>query len=197
MRESQENIRATVLERFTRTATAPGREKISPLGPESAQALGYDSQVIDSLPSSVTESFCGVGNPLGLGEPRPGQTVLDLGCGAGLDSILAARKVGSTGKVVGVDMTQAMLDKARKNATSLGLKNAEFVRAEIENLPVENGTVDLVISNGVLNLCFDKPKVIAEVFRVLRPGGRLQMADILLAEDVAPEEVAQKGTWSD
>ena len=141
----------------------------------------------------MTESFCGVGNPLGLGEVRPGQTVLDLGSGAGLDSLLAARRVGPTGKVVGVDLCPEMVEKARRNADLLGLQQRRVRAAEIERLPLPDASVDVVISNGVFNLCPDKPGVLAEAFRVLRPGGRLQMADILLHDDVTPEEVAQQG----
>jgi SAM-dependent methyltransferase len=192
-----DEIHAAVEERFARIARSPGQEQKFSVGPASAKALGYETEEIGSLPTSVTESFCGVGNPLGLGEPRPGQTVLDLGCGAGLDCIIAARKVQTKGKIIGVDMTHQMIEKARRNAKDLGLTNLEFRQADIENLLLESGTVDLVISNGVFNLCPAKPKVLAEAFRVLRPGGRLQMADILLHDDITPEEVASKGEWSD
>jgi arsenite methyltransferase len=123
--------------------------------------------------------------------------VLDLGCGAGLDSLLAARRVGPTGRDIGVDMTGPMVEKARANASAVGVGNAEFHRDEAERLPVDDGSVDVVISNGVFNLCPDKPRVLAEVFRVLRPSGRLQMADILLEDAVTPEEVERRGTWSD
>jgi arsenite methyltransferase len=138
-----------------------------------------------------------VGNPFDLGEVLPGQTVLDVGSGAGMDSILAARRVGPSGKVVGVDVTEAMLDKARRNAALLGVANVEFRRAEADVLPTADGTVDVVISNGVFNLCLDKPGVLAEFFRVLKPGGRLRMADILLDDGVTPREVELKGAWSD
>src|SRR6516225_8676090 len=134
---------------------------------------------------------------MALGEVRPGQTVLDLGSGAGMASLLAARRVGPSGKVVGVDLCPAMVEKARRNASLLGLHNVEFVHAAIEKLPLPDASVDVVISNGVFNLCPDEPGVLAEALRVLRPGGRLQMADILLHEDVTPEEVAHKGEWSD
>jgi SAM-dependent methyltransferase len=194
---TDEEIRATILERFTRTAATPDQERKFEVGPDSAKALGYDAQEIDDLPCSVTESFCGVGNPLGLAEPQPGQTVLDLGSGAGLDSVLAARRVVPTGKVTGVDMTEAMIAKARRNADLLRLTNVQFVLGSIDELPLEGESVDIAISNGVFNLCPDKPKVLREVCRVLRPGGRLQMADVLLHEDVTPEDVAKKGTWSD
>jgi arsenite methyltransferase len=197
MPDTAEGIRATVEQRFAQVARSPGQETKFPVGPASAKKLGYDPHEIDLLPPSVTESFCGVGNPLGLGEMRAGQTVLDLGSGAGLDSLLAARKVGPTGKVVGVDLCSEMIEKACNNASLLGLHNVEFVEAEIKNLSLADASVDVVISNGVFNLCPDKPAVLSEAFRVLRPGGRLQMADILLHEDVTPEEVAHKGEWTD
>jgi SAM-dependent methyltransferase len=190
-------IRTAVEQRFAQVARSPDQEKQFPVGPASAKKLGYEPPEIDALPPAVTESFCGVGNPLGLGEIRPGQTVLDLGSGPGLDSLLAARRVGLTGKVVGVDLCPAMVEKARRNARLLGLHNVEFVIGEIEKLLLPDASVDVVISNGVFNLCPDKPGVLAEAFRVLRPGGRLQMADILLHDDVTPEEVAHKGEWSD
>jgi len=192
-----EDIRAAVEQRFAQVARSPGVEKKFPVGPVSAKRLGYDPQEIDALPTSVTESFCGVGNPLGLGDLNAGQSVLDLGSGPGLDSLLADRRVGPTGRVVGVDMCQEMIEKARRSAGLLGLHSVEFLHTGIEKLPLRDGSVDLVISNGVFNLCPDKPKVLAEAFRVLRPGGRLQMADILLHDDVTPEEVANKGEWSD
>lgn len=197
MSQSSEDLRAAVKGRFAAVAVAPGQEKKFPVGPASAKRLGYDPKEIDCLPASVTESFCGVGNPLGLGDVSAGRTVLDLGSGPGLDSLLAARRVGPTGKVLGVDLCPEMVEKARRNAALLGLTNVGFEEAGIEKVPLPGASVDLVISNGVLNLCPDKPAVLAEAFRVLRPGGRLQMADILLHEDVTRDQVAQLGEWSD
>lgn len=197
MNPTSAEIQAAVKECFARVAWSPDQEKKFPVGPASAKKLGYDPAEIDALPASVTESFCGVGNPLGLGDVLPGQTVLDLGSGPGLDSLIAARRVGPTGKVVGVDLCPEMVEKARRNAALLGLDNAEFVEAGIEKVPLPDGSVDLVISNGVLNLCPDKPAVLKEALRVLRPGGRLQMADILLHDDVTQEQVAHLGEWSD
>lgn len=197
MTPSVTELQATVKERFAKVAQSPDQEKRFPVGPASAKKLGYDPIEIDALPASVTESFCGVGNPLGLGELRAGQTVLELGSGPGMDSLLAARKVGPTGKVIGVDMCEEMIAKARHNAKLLNLNNVEFGNAGIEKLPLPDGSVDVVISNGVFNLCPDKTRVLAEAYRVLRPGGRLQMADILLEVGVTPEEVAKKGSWSD
>ncbi len=197
MEDAPANVESAVKERFVALARNPTEEKRFPVGPDSARRLGYPSQEIDSLPAAATESFAGVGSPFTLGELRPGQSVLDLGCGAGMDSILAARRVGPTGKVIGVDMVEEMLDKARRNAAAVGLSNTDFRAGHADALPVPVASVDVIITNGVLNLCVDKPKVVAELFRVLRPGGRLQMADILLEPHVTPEELAGKGTWSD
>lgn len=197
MTEQPDEVHAAVVERFTRIADDPSQEKKFPVGPDSAKRLGYDPTEVDELPASVTESFSGVGNPFSLGNPQSDDTVLDIGCGAGFDTLLAARRVEASGKAIGIDMTEAMINKARMNAASLGLRNVEFRQGNVEQLPVDDGVVDLVISNGVFNLCTDKPKVLAEIFRVLRSGGRLQMADILLEPQVTPEEAAEKGTWSD
>lgn len=195
--ESVNEIRDKIRQRFVKVATDPTAPQRHPHGPASAKKLSYDPVEIDALPVVVTESFAGVGNPLGLHPVRPGDTVVDIGCGAGVDSILAARKVGPSGRVIGVDMTAEMVKKATDNAVAAAVPNAEFHLGEADYLPVENGTVDVVISNGVFNLCLDKPKVLAEVYRVLRPGGRVQMADILLGEGVTDEQVEKKGAWSD
>jgi SAM-dependent methyltransferase len=197
MNENADDIRKAVQERFGNVALNPDEEKTFPVGPENAKTLGYDQEEIDALPLSVTESFCGVGNPFSLGGLEPGETTLDMGSGAGLDCVVAARRVGPTGKTIGVDMTPNMIEKSRTNLQSLNLNHAEIREGFLEELPVDDSTIDVVTSNGVFNLCLEKPKVVAEVFRVLRPGGRLQMADILLHEDVTPEEVALKGEWSD
>src|SRR6516164_2163384 len=136
MPTTAEEIRAAVEQRFAQVARSPDHETKFPVGPASAKKLGYDPPEIDALPPSVTESFCGVGHPLSLGELRPGQTVLDLGSGPGLDSLLAARRLGPTGKVVGVDLCREMVEKARRNASLLGPRNVEFMQAQIENLPL-------------------------------------------------------------
>jgi arsenite methyltransferase len=196
MYQTPEAIRASSKDRYGNLARSPQSEKGFPVGPESAKALGYPAAEIDELPNSVTESYAGVGNPLSLAELRAGETVLDLGCGAGMDTILAARKVGASGKLIGVDFSPEMIDKATSNALALDLSNVEFRLGDLEALPLENGTVDVAISNGVFNLCPDKPKVLGEVFRVLRVGGRLCMADMILEEHVTPEKVQLMGSWS-
>jgi len=197
MLEAANEIRDKIRRRFVKVAHLPHEKQPFAIGPESAKKLGYDPAEIDALPTQVTESFAGVGNPLALGELRAGETALDFGCGAGMDSIIAARRVGPSGRVIGVDVTAEMVQKARDNAIAAAVANIEFHVGEADRLPAKNGTVDVVISNGVFNLCLDKPKVLAEGFRVLRPGGRLQMADILLDDRVTAEQVETKGAWSD
>ena len=197
MKETPDQIKTEVRQRFAKLAVAPQEEQHLLIGATSAKWLGYDAQEIDRLPRSVTESFAGVGNPLALCELRAGETMLDLGCGAGLDCILAARRVGPSGKVIGIDFATEMIEKAKRNAEAVRVTNAEFRQGEADALPLSDESVDVVISNGVFNLCLDKPRVLTEAFRVLRRGGRIQMADILLEEGVTPEEVARKGTWSD
>ena len=138
-----------------------------------------------------------MGNPLSLGEVRPGETVLDLGSGAGLDSVLAARRAGPGGQVIGIDMTPEMVEKARRNVQAVGLSNVEFLNAPVEAIPLGDDTADVALCNGLFNLCPDKPGALAEVHRVLKPGGRFLIADILLEDRVTPGEVARKGAWSD
>ena len=141
--QQPDNLRASVIDRFRKVATAPDQETKFPLGPESAKKLGYDASEVDSLPLSVTESFCGVGNPFLLGQPLPGDRVLDLGCGAGFDTLMAARRVGASGKVIGVDMTAEMIVKARINAENLGVMNVELVLGAIEHLPLPDASFDV------------------------------------------------------
>jgi len=155
-----------------------------------AKALGYP---VEELPDSVTESFAGCGNPITLASLHKGEVVLDLGCGAGLDVFLAAKIVGESGRVIGVDMTPEMILKARFNASKLGITNVEFRQGDIEDLPLEDNSVNVVISNCVINLAPDKSKVFQESFRVLRPGGRILISDIVL-EAPLPMEVSDQIT---
>ncbi len=196
LRIGDPDVQAAVRERFRRVAADPGHDPRR-IGPSVARELGYDPAELDALPGADTESFAGVGNPLSLGELRPGEVVLDLGSGAGLDSILAARRVGPGGRVIGIDFTPEMVEKARHNVGAAGLANVEFHVAPVEALPLEEGTADVAICNGLFNLCPDKPRALGEVFRVLRPGGRFLLADVLLEDHVTPAEVARRGAWSD
>jgi SAM-dependent methyltransferase len=151
-----------------------------------ARMLGYDDVWLEGIPEGAIESFAGVGNPFRLGPICAGERVVDVGSGAGLDSQIAARLVGPEGAVIGVDMTPAMLEKASAALAEAGLDNVELRRGYGEDLPVEDGWADVVVSNGVLNLMPDKEKALAEMARVLKPGGRLQLADVLV-QKVVPE----------
>ncbi len=155
-----------------------------------AKRLGYDETVVAALPDEAVESFAGVGNPFSLQTLNRGERVVDLGSGGGFDVFIAAQQVGPEGHVVGVDMTEEMLSKSRQTTSDMGLTNVEFREGLIEELPVEDGWADVVISNGVINLCPDKSVVFAEVDRVLKPGGRLQFADIANGAPV-PESARQ------
>jgi arsenite methyltransferase len=161
-----------------------------------ARRLGYDDAFVGSLPDAAVESFAGVANPFALRRLAKGERVVDVGSGGGFDSFVAADQVGPTGRVVGVDMTEQMLAKSRATAAALGLPHVEFREGLAEDLPVEDGWADVVISNGVINLCADKKLVFSEIFRVLRPGGRLQFADIANGRSVPEAAIQNIDLWT-
>jgi arsenite methyltransferase len=161
-----------------------------------ALRLGYPLHPLNDLPEAACEAFAGVGNPFFWGVPRPGEKVVDLGSGAGMDSLLAAMCVGEQGRVIGVDMTPEMIERSRSIAAELKLRNVEFREGLIEDLPVEDGWADVVISNGVINLCPDKLGVYRQIFRVLRPGGRMTVADICLERPVPEDALRDIDLWT-
>ena len=191
-----DTLRGQVREKYREVALDPNAQFHFHTGRPLAARLGYDAHVVDALPESAVESFAGVGNPFSPRHLDVGERVVDIGSGAGFDSFIAAAQVGATGRVVGIDMTAEMLTKSRATAEALGATNVEFREGLAEDIPVDGGWADVVISNGVINLCADKQAVFAEIRRVLRPGGRLQFADIANGRPVPPEALADIDLWT-
>ena len=189
-------LREQVRGKYREVAVDPGASFHFHTGRSLAARLGYEAAASDALPDRAVESFAGVGNPFSLRRLVPGEKVVDVGSGAGFDSFIAAGQVGPGGHVVGVDMTPEMLAKSRQTAEALGLAHVEFRHGLAEALPVKDGWADVVISNGVINLCADKQAVFAEIFRVLRPGGRLQFADIANGRPVPIEALRDIDLWT-
>lgn len=166
-----------------------------PTGRAGFEGLRYDSDRTRVLPDAVADSFCGVGNPFTLGPIQAGERVLDIGCGAGVDTFIAAQMVGPTGKVVGIDLVPEMLDRAKKNLALINLENVVFRTATAEDLPFANAEFDVVISNGAFNLIPDKAKALTEIFRILKPGGRLMIADQILVGKLQPNIKKRIKSW--
>jgi SAM-dependent methyltransferase len=189
-------LREQVRDKYRKVATEPHRSFHFHTGRPLAARLGYEQAAVDALPDVAVESFAGVGNPFSLRRLPAGARVVDVGSGAGFDSFIAAGQVGDDGRVVGVDMTEEMLTKSRATATELRLPQVEFREGLAEHLPVEDEWADVVISNGVINLCADKQAVFAEIRRVLRPGGVLQFADIANGRPVPIEAMRDVDLWT-
>src|SRR5919205_1138840 len=186
-----EVLREAIQEEYAEVASNPHKGFHFHVGRPLARMLEYADEWLEGIPESSIESFAGTGNPFSLGEIRRGERVVDVGCGAGIDSLIAAKKVGPQGRVIGVDMTPSMLEKARQAANEAGLENVEFREGYAESLPVDEGWADVLISNGVLNLMPDKDTAFQEMCRVLKSGGRLQIGDILVQKAV-PESAKRK-----
>jgi arsenite methyltransferase len=189
-------LRDEIRKTYTGVSTDADQDFIFPTGRAWAEELGYPQPELSRIPDATVESFAGVANHWLLGRIEPGTVVLDLGCGAGTDLLIAAQMTGPDGRVIGVDMTASMLARARASAQRMGLPNVELHESLIETLPLENASIDVVVSNGVIDLVPDKDAVFDEIDRVLRPGGRLQIADIVVHHAVSEDARARIDLWT-
>ena len=188
-------LKREIKKTYASVSQDPERDFIFPTGRGWAEDLRYPPELA-SVPDGAVESFAGVANPWELGRLSPGERVLDLGSGAGTDSLVAAQMVGERGSVTGIDMTTEMVTKARAAAAEMNASNVEFVESEAERLPFPDGSFDVVISNGVIDLIPDKDAVFAELFRVLVPGGRIQIADVTIQNPVSAEGRRNIDLWT-
>jgi SAM-dependent methyltransferase len=191
-----EVLRREIKKTYARVSEEPEDDFIFPTGRPWALDLGYPSELLERVPEEAAESYAGVANPFALGSLAPGEHVLDVGSGSGTDSLVAAQMVGPRGSVTGVDMTAEMIAKARGATAAMGLANVRFVEGEVERLPFEDEHFDVVISNGVVDLVPDKDVVFAEIHRVLRPGGRIQIADVTIQRPVSAEARRNIDLWT-
>lgn len=191
-----DELREEVQKKYREVAGSPTAEFHFHTGRAHALRMGYPAPPLDQLTDEATEAFAGVANPFYWGLPQPGETVIDLGSGAGMDSFIAAMSVGPSGRVIGIDMTLEMVERARDLARQLELENVEFRDGFIEDLPIEDDWADVVISNGVINLCPDKIGVYKEVHRILKPGGRMTIADICVEKSVPEGALKDIDLWT-
>jgi arsenite methyltransferase len=191
-----EVLKCEIKKTYARVSRKPEEDFVFPTGRAWALDLGYPPDLMARLPEAAAESFAGVANPFALGRLEPGEVVLDVGSGAGTDSLVAAQMVGSEGRVTGVDLTPEMLTKARAAAVEMKATNVEFMAGEAEGLPFDDESFDVVISNGVIDLIPDKDAVFSEIHRVLRPGGRIQIADVTIQNPVSEEGRRNIDLWT-
>lgn len=182
---------------YTDVASHPEKVFHFPTGRDACRFVGYPDEQLDLIPPTAVESFAGVGYPFAAGAVQPGNTVLDVGSGSGTDVLIARTWAGPSGKVIGLDMTEAMLEKLARNVSLAGATNVEWVQGNAEEIPLPDASVDVVTSNGVLNLVPDKARAVAEIFRVLRPGGRVQIADIVLGRPIDTACSADPQLWAE
>ena len=192
---SDDEIKLVVAERYGRVATSPSEKFNFPVGREFAESVGYDVAKLDRLPAGFWESFTGAGNPQPFVDATPGETLLDLGCGSGLDLCLYADKITANGKLYGLDFSQNMLAKARRSFSQVGVANVEFLHATANAIPLPDNSVDIVTANGIYNLSPDKEAVMREVARVLRPGGRTIFAEIVLTSELPRDNRREISDW--
>jgi arsenite methyltransferase len=189
-------LRSEIQRTYSAVSNEPGREFMFPTGRAWARDLDYPAELLARVPETSCESFAGVANPFSLGAIQPGEDVLDIGCGAGMDTLVAAQMTGETGTVTGIDMTPDMAAKARRSAAEMGLSNVTIVDGSAERLPFRDASFDVVISNGVIDLIPDKDAVFSEIARVLRPGGRIQLADVTIQRPVSEEGRRNIDLWT-
>jgi SAM-dependent methyltransferase len=189
-------LRGEIQKTYTEVSTQPAKDFIFPTGRAWAQDLAYPEPELSRVPDATVESFAGVANHFTLGRIEPGSLVVDLGCGAGTDLLIAAQMVGPEGRVIGVDMTATMLQRARDSAHAMGLANVELHESLIESVPLPDASVDVVLSNGVIDLIVDKDGVFCEIDRVLRPGGRIQLADVVIHKEVSEDARKRIDLWT-
>jgi SAM-dependent methyltransferase len=190
-----QRLKSEIRKTYASVSREPDKDFIFPTGRVWAEDLDYPEELA-RVPDTAVESFAGVANPFSLGRLAPGEDVLDIGCGAGTDTLVAAQMVASGGRVIGIDMTPEMLSRARAAAAEIGATNVDFVEGDVEELPFPAENVDVVISNGVIDLIPDKDAVFSEIFRVLRPGGRLQIADVTIQRPVSEEGRRDIDLWT-
>jgi arsenite methyltransferase len=188
-------LKKEIKKTYAAVSQEPTKDFVFPTGRAWAEDLDYPAELAN-VPDTAADSFAGVANPFALGRLEDGERVVDLGCGAGTDSLVAAQMVGQNGHVTSIDMTPEMLEKARAATAELGLTNVDFLEGEIERLPLGDESVDVAISNGVIDLVPDKDAVFAEIFRVLRPGGRMQVADVTIQNPVSEEGRRDVDLWT-
>jgi arsenite methyltransferase len=194
--EDRKRIEEGISQKYKKVAISPEGNFQYPTGRAGLEGQNYDSEIIKTLPEDVLTSYCGVGNPFSLGPIGKGESVLDIGCGAGVDTIVAALLAGPEGRVVGIDLTPEMLERAKENSRKASIENVSFQEGSAEELPFPETSFDVVVSNGVFNLVPDKARALQEVFRVLKPNGRFMMADQVLTTEAAADTGAMVQNWA-